>query len=102
MYIYNIQRNINAHISVNMILYFPWLYVSVKRKLSDSKMVPLSFTGWIELNLRGAVASWKTTTRNHGIVITVEDQEGNALRTDAFIQKHDCSNLCKLSKDEIM
>ncbi|XP_026467389.1 uncharacterized protein LOC113370934 [Ctenocephalides felis] len=65
----------------------------VKRKLSDSKMVHSSFTGWIELNLKGAVSSWKTTARNHGIAITVEDQEGNALRADSYIQKHDCANL---------
>ncbi|CAH1128764.1 unnamed protein product [Ceutorhynchus assimilis] len=63
----------------------------VKRRLSDSKVVPET-SRWVELSVKPATKAWnKIGTRNLGLGILVEDQEGKALRADKYFKGASCT-----------
>lgn len=58
----------------------------------DSRMMPYYGEKWTEWNIRGAVRSWRRdSSRNYGISIEVEDDEGNLLPVVRFFKPLNCS-----------
>ncbi|XP_048524422.1 uncharacterized protein LOC109546221 isoform X2 [Dendroctonus ponderosae] len=63
----------------------------VKRRLSDSKVVPET-SRWVELSVKPATKSWtKAGGRMLGLGILVEDQEGKPLRADKYFKGPSCT-----------
>ncbi|CAG9815132.1 unnamed protein product [Phaedon cochleariae] len=60
-----------------------------KRVLSDSKVIPEN-ARWVELNVKPAAKAW-TKSRNLGLGVQVEDQEGNMLRADKYFKGASCT-----------
>ncbi|XP_050429818.1 uncharacterized protein LOC126838983 isoform X2 [Adelges cooleyi] len=64
----------------------------VKRKLLDSRMMAYFGEKWTEWNIRGAVRTWRRDpSRNFGISIEVEDEEGNLLPVHRFFKPMNCT-----------
>ncbi|XP_066246420.1 uncharacterized protein [Euwallacea similis] len=62
----------------------------VKRRLSDSKVIAES-SRWVELSVKPATKSWnRVGSKNLGLGILVEDQEGKALRADKYFKGASC------------
>lgn len=60
----------------------------VKRRLSDSKVISEN-TKWVELCVKPATKAW-SRGKNFGLGISVEDQEGNALKADKYFKGPSC------------
>lgn len=63
----------------------------VKRRLSDSKVVTEN-SRWVELSVKPATKAWnRAATKNLGLAILVEDQEGKALKADKYFKGASCT-----------
>lgn len=65
------------------------VYVSVKKRLSDSKVI-LENARWVELSVKPATKSW-AKGRNLGLAVLVEDQEGNTLKANRLFKGALCT-----------
>ncbi|CAH1165707.1 unnamed protein product [Phyllotreta striolata] len=61
----------------------------VKRRLSDSKVIPES-AKWVELSVKPAAKAW-AKGRNLGMSVLVEDQDGNTVRADRIFKGASCT-----------
>lgn len=69
------------------------LVLTVKRKLLDSRMLPIyDKGGWIELNVRQAVRQWRSLGKNFGLVVEVENEDGDLLKASEYFTAMNCSN----------
>ncbi|XP_023708902.1 uncharacterized protein LOC111865238 isoform X3 [Cryptotermes secundus] len=65
----------------------------VKRKLLDSRMLPVyGKGGWIEFNVRPAVRQWRLLGKNFGLVVEVENEDGDLLKAADYFTAMNCSN----------
>ncbi|KAF5281374.1 hypothetical protein FQA39_LY17816 [Lamprigera yunnana] len=60
----------------------------VKRRLSDSKVIGEN-AKWVELSVLPATKAWNKG-KNLGLAITLEDQEGSALKVDKYFKGASC------------
>lgn len=67
---------------------FDFFHFTVKRRLSDSKVISES-SKWVELSVKPATKAW-SKGRNLGLGVLVEDQEGNALKADKYFKGPSC------------
>jgi hypothetical protein len=63
----------------------------VRRKLLDTKMIPVTGEEWVELNVRAAARSWRNMSKNLGLVVEVEDEEGKPLPAAKYFSDMNCS-----------
>ncbi|KAJ9591150.1 hypothetical protein L9F63_002305, partial [Diploptera punctata] len=71
----------------------------VKRKLLDSRM--LSVFGkdeWVEFNVRHAVRQWRQLGKNFGLVVEVENEDGEVLKASDYFKIMNCSNEASTAK----
>ncbi|KAJ8984167.1 hypothetical protein NQ317_017819 [Molorchus minor] len=71
----------------------------VKRRLSDSKVIPL-YARWVELSVKPATKAW-ARGRNLGLGVHVEDQEGNTLRADRYFKGATCTPIPTIIIDTV-
>ncbi|XP_021935122.1 uncharacterized protein LOC110837379 isoform X2 [Zootermopsis nevadensis] len=65
----------------------------VKRKLLDSRMLPIyGKGGWIEFNVRHAARQWRLLGKNFGLVVEVENEDGDLLKASDYFTAMNCSN----------
>ncbi|KAK3923002.1 Esterase FrsA [Frankliniella fusca] len=62
-----------------------------KRKLLDSRMLPVHGSAWTEWNVRTAVKVWRESGRNFGLVVEVEDEDGSLLNAHQFFNGMNCT-----------
>ncbi|KAE8742801.1 hypothetical protein FOCC_FOCC011659 [Frankliniella occidentalis] len=62
-----------------------------KRKLLDSRMLPVHGSAWTEWNVRMAVKVWRESGRNFGLVVEVEDEDGTLLDAHQFFNGMNCT-----------
>jgi len=75
-------------------------YLTVKRKLLDSRMVPYYSEKWTEWNIRNAVKAWhRNPARSYGISVEVEDEDGNLLPVTRFFRPMNCSGDAQTRND---
>jgi hypothetical protein len=48
--------------------------------------------GWIELNVRQAVRQWRSLGKNFGLVVEVENEDGDLLKASEYFTAMNCSN----------
>jgi hypothetical protein len=66
---------------------------TVKRKLLDSRMLPVyGKGGWIEFNVRPAARQWRLLGKNFGLVVEVENEDGELLKASDYFTAMNCSN----------
>ncbi|VVC36741.1 Hypothetical protein CINCED_3A017224 [Cinara cedri] len=64
----------------------------MRRRLLDSRMVPYYSEKWTEWNIRSAVKIWRQDpSRNFGLSIEIEDEDGNVLPIERFFKSMNCS-----------
>jgi len=55
---------------------------------------------WTEWNIRSAVKIWRREpTRNHGLSIEVEDEDGNLLPVNRFFRPMNCTGDAQMSNN---
>lgn len=64
----------------------------MRRKLLDTKMVPVVGDEWVDLNVRAAARIWRNASKNLGLVVAVEDEEGKPLMASRYFHDMNCSN----------
>ena len=58
----------------------------------DSKTVPASYRGSIEFNMQASINQWQRFPHtNYGLVLHVEDAQGNKLPPALYLQQMNCS-----------
>lgn len=70
-----------------------------KRKLLDSRM--LSVFGkdeWVEFNVRHAARQWRQLGKNFGLVVEVENEDGEVLKASDYFKIMNCSNEASTAK----
>ncbi|KAI5755957.1 hypothetical protein M8J77_020965 [Diaphorina citri] len=64
-----------------------------KKKLLDSQMLSIYGEEWTEWNIKPAVKAWKETpSKNFGLSVIVEDEDGVKLPVDKLFAAMNCSN----------
>jgi len=64
-----------------------------EKELVSYNIVERTFEGWVKLNLTSAVEHWfAKPNKNFGIVITIEDVNGNDINTATALSMIDCMN----------
>lgn len=79
---------------IRTVLTLPFLFLFrlEKKRLIDSRTVPINHRGWIEFNVVSAVNHWqRQPTRNFGFQVELEDAFGNRLNPVRYIAKMNCS-----------
>lgn len=67
-----------------------------KRKLLDSRMLPIyGKNGWIEFNVGSAAGQWYQPGKNFGLVVEVENEDGQLLKASDYFTAMNCSEACK-------
>jgi len=63
-------------------------------------MMPYYIEKWTEWNIRSAVKIWRREpTRNHGISVEVEDEDGNLLPVNRFFKPMNCTGDAQMSNN---
>ncbi|KAF4532954.1 hypothetical protein B566_EDAN000642 [Ephemera danica] len=70
----------------------------LRRKLLDTKMVPMLGDEWVDLNVRAAARLWRNESKNLGLVIEVEDEEGKQQAASRFFNDMNCSKEASTSR----
>lgn len=61
-------------------------------------MMPYYGEKWTEWNIRRAVKAWrKDPSRNYGITIEVEDEDGNLIPANRFFKPMNCTGDAQIS-----
>ncbi|CAG7822120.1 unnamed protein product [Allacma fusca] len=56
----------------------------IKKKLLETKMLPIKETGWVEFDIHRAATIWLETRANYGLVIQVENEDNDLLDASKF------------------
>lgn len=63
-----------------------------KRKLLDSRMFPIyGKSGWVEFNVGSAAGQWYQPGKNFGLVVEVENEDGQLLKASDYFTAMNCS-----------
>lgn len=63
-----------------------------RRRMLDSRTVPVSYQGNIEFNMQSVINYWQNMQhRNYGLMVLVEDAFGNPLPPTMYIKQMNCS-----------
>ncbi|KAK9507168.1 hypothetical protein O3M35_007080 [Rhynocoris fuscipes] len=63
----------------------------IKKKLLDSKMMPVVGEEWTEFNIKPAVNAWRENGRNFGLTVEVEDEDRVILNALKYFEQMNCS-----------
>ncbi|XP_063218730.1 uncharacterized protein LOC134528992 [Bacillus rossius redtenbacheri] len=64
----------------------------VKKKILDTRVLPVCGEEWTEFNVSPAAKSWKETGRNHGLGVQVEDEQGHFFPARDHFSPMDCTD----------
>ena len=79
-------------LSQNASFIFLFILNIERLRILDSRTIPASFQGSIDFNMQPVINYWQNMPdSNYGMLVKVEDKQGNSLQPKMYLQQMNCS-----------